>query len=385
MLGRLAFREGRGLESTAHYQRARELLADTPPSPTKALVLCATARGLLVASRAEEGFLVAAEADAMADELDLGELKALTTMTIGDARVQLGDLGGLADFERGIELAVEQSSPEAVAGTINLADTVMELGDLARAIELRESARASAERLGDARSLRWLRAERSGELYWTGRWDEALALADGFIAESEGGSRHYLDAHCRVMRGRIRLARGDSAGALDDAARAVELGREARDPQALYPTLAFHARALTTVGEPGDASAFAGELLELVRQQGALPLAYLWIVDQALALVALGRGAELAEAAPRSLVPTPWNTAGQAIARGDARLGAEALAAIGALAEAALARMCAASSLAEAGRAAEAEVQLELALAFYRSVGAAAAIAEGEQLLAAAR
>ena len=186
------------------------------------------------------------------------------------------------------------------------------------------------------------------------------------------------------MRGRIARPGRQCGGAGRRRARRRAGPRGSRSAGALPHAGVPRSRADDGRGAGGRV-AFAGELLELVRRQGALPLAYLWIVDLALALVALGRGAELAAAAPRPLVPTPWNTAGQAIARGDARIGAEALAAIGALPEAALARMCAASSLAEAGRAAEAEAQLELALAFYRSVGAAAAIAEGEQLLAAAR
>ena len=384
MLGRLAFREGRGLESAAHYQRGRELLVGAPPSPTKALVLCSTARGLLVADRAEEGLSVATEAAAMADELDLDDLRALTTMTIGDARVQLGDLGGLADFERGIELAVEHNSPEAISGYINLADTIMDLGDLPRAIELRGLARATAERLGDGRSLRWLRAERCGELYWLGRWDESLELADGFIAESDAGNRHYMEAYCRVMRGRIRLARGDTAGGIDDSSRAVALGREARDPQALYPTLAFRARAHLADGDTAGAAACLGELLGVVRERGSTPLAYLWIVDVAVSLVALGRGAELAETIPRPLVPTPWLMAAQAIAGGDPRLGAETLAAIGARPDEALARLLAAAVLAGEGKVEEAAAQLDLARAFYRSVGAESAVAEGGRLLAPA-
>jgi class 3 adenylate cyclase len=385
MLGRLAFREGRGGESALHYQSARELLTGTPPSPSKAIVLSATARGLLVAARAEEALAVASEAAAMADELDLDDVRALTTMTIGDARVQLGDLGGLADFERGIELAVEAGSPEAVSGTINLADTVMDLGEPSRAVELRELARSAAERLGDARSLRWLRAERSGELYWLGRWDEALELADAFVAESAGGSRHYMEAYCRLVRGRIRLARGETAAALEDAARAVELGREALDPQALYPTLGFRARALAAAGKSGEASASAAELLERVREQGSAPLAYLWIVDLAVTLVSLGRGHELADALPPGTAPTPWVTAGLAIARGEADAAAETLAAIGAKPDEALARMCAATSLAASERADEASAQLERARAFYRSVGAEAALAGSNRVSARAR
>ena len=214
----------------------------------------------------------------MAEALGLDELQAITRMSIGDARIELGDLHGLADFEAGIEAAVALSSPEAITGYVNLADTVMDLGELSRAIELRELAKAASERFGDARSLRWLRAERCGELYWTGRWDDAASLADDFIRESEAGDRHYMEAYCRVVRGRIRLARGNGDGAIDDAVRALEFGRQARDPQALYPPLAFLARAVLAAGRAREATDAADELLGLVHASEKTPVAYLWIL-----------------------------------------------------------------------------------------------------------
>ena len=105
---------------------------------------------------------------------------------------------------------------------------------------------------------------RCGELYWTGRWDDAASLADAFIRESEAGERHYMEAYCRVVRGRIRLARGNGDGAIDDAVRALEFGREASDPQALYPPLAFLARAVLAAGRASEAADAADELLGLV-------------------------------------------------------------------------------------------------------------------------
>ena len=178
-------------------------------------------------------------------------------MTIGDARVQLGDLGGLADFERGIELAEEQSSPEAVAGIINLADTVMELGDLARAIELRESARASAERLGDGAQPEVAPRGAERKLYWTGRWDEALALADAFVAESEG----------EAVITSTRTAGSCAGGSGSPGATVRGRWTTPRAPSSWAARLAIRRRSTprwrsalarwTTVGTPGDASAFA--------------------------------------------------------------------------------------------------------------------------------
>jgi hypothetical protein len=62
---------------------------------------------------------------------------------------------------------------------------------------------------------------------------------------------------------------------------------------------------------------------------------------------------------------------------------AEIFGAMGAVPEEAFARLRAAEALVQAGRRAEADAQLQQALAFYRSVGATAYIREAEGLFAA--
>ncbi len=383
MLGRLAFRRGDGEATLAHYRRAIELAEDAPPSRSKAWVLAQVARSYVVAAESEAAIRVGREALEMANELGMEDLRAMATMAIGDARIELGDLEGRIDFERGIALLAELNSPECVIGYANLADTLMDLGELRRAAEMRELASAAAERFGDARSIQWLRAERCGQLYWTGNWDEAVQIADAFIAESESGQRHYQEIYSRVVRGRIRLARGDSGGALDDASRALDFARGARDPQALYPALALTARANAVVGRADQAGEVAGELLERFGATDQTPVAYLWLLDLAITLHDLGRSDELLRATERTRKPTPWLAGARAVARGELEAAAGIYEGIGALPDEAVVRLRVAGALVRAGRAREADSELHRALHFYRRVGATAAVETGERLLAA--
>ncbi len=77
--------------------------------------------------------------------------------------------------------------------------------------------------------------------YYAGEWDEAFRQLDELIHEFEEHP-FWMETPCRFLRGRMRLARGDTAGAIEDAERALELAREAKDPQVLWPALAFAAR-----------------------------------------------------------------------------------------------------------------------------------------------
>ena len=381
MIGRLAFRRGDGDETIARYRAALALVEHAPPSRSKAWVLAQVARSLIIAARSEEALTTGRAALKMASELGLEDLLAIAIMAVGDARIELGDLGGRLDFERGIALAEELNSIDCVTGYANLADSLMDLGELSASIDARANAQRTAEHFGDARSIRWLRAERSGELYWTGDWDESVRLADAFIAESEAGDRHYQEIYCRVVRGRIRLARGSREEALDDAVRALEFARSARDPQALYPALALTARASHVAGKVQAAAEAADELLSRVTASDELAVAYLWLLDLAVTLHDLNRAEHLVEAIEHPRKPTPWLTGARALALGELETAAGIYERIGAAPDEALVRLRAARAFIEAGRPGDAEGELERALAFYRSVGAEAAIETGERLL----
>ena len=97
----------------------------------------------------------------------------------------------------------------------------------------------------------------------------------------------------------------------------------------------------------------------------------------------VGRESEVVALLDREHSETSWLRAARAVATGDFLLAADVLGGIGAVTAEAFFRVRSAEELVGAGRRAEADEQLPLALAFCRSVGATRYIREGEALLAA--
>jgi tetratricopeptide (TPR) repeat protein len=311
----------------------------------------------------------------------LDEIRARALNTLGVSRVKLGDPKGLADIERCLEIT-EIGSYDRLRAFINLASTVGELGKLTRSVELHEEGLREAERVGGLESVRWLRAERAWDEYLTGRWNQAVAHAEEFIAEVEGGQPHYMEAVVREVRALIRRARGDGEGALADSARALILARAAQDPQALYPALAFQSQILLAIGLRAEAVSLVDELLALLPSRRSGFVSY-WASTLAVVLTALGRRDEVEPVIESATISTRWLDAARAYAAGAFEEAANVYAEIGALSDEAFARLRAAEALVDAGRRVDADSELQQALAFYRSVGAAAYIREGERLLAA--
>jgi tetratricopeptide (TPR) repeat protein len=259
LLGELGFLSGRGGERAAHLERARALIAAAPPSPVKAAVARGRMAHLAMANRHAEAREAAAEVLTMARELGLRDMEADALGTIGLARVDAGDPGGIADLEAAIATHEREGTP-GISWHLNLAYALAALGDLPRCFASWATAAMLAERFGSMRALRSIQLQRVAEHYWTGRWDQAVAVVDALVA-SPAGEGNYLEWECRVWRGRIRLARGDLTGALDDSAAALELARRTADPMALNPACAFRACALLAAGKEGAARAMTGELL----------------------------------------------------------------------------------------------------------------------------
>jgi class 3 adenylate cyclase/tetratricopeptide (TPR) repeat protein len=382
MLADLAWSQQHRDLAYRHLERAVALVDTAPVSPTKAEVLSHVSRYHMLGGREEEAISVGEAALAMAEELGLDELRAHALNNVGAARSRRGDPRAVEDLGRSIEIARAINSPECARGYNNLGVQFAEHGDLRRAAETWREGWRVAERFGKSGPFRFLNDQRLAASFWEGRWSEALDLAEAWIAEAEAGAPRYFTRWAYEMRGRIRLSRGDLHGGLADAERSLERGRLGKDPQILFPALSFAAFAHHCADASGAAEALADELLALdpFGHLAANPVSPAF--DLAWVLSARGRAPELAEALAAAAKPSPWLDAASAIVAGDLVGAAERYARIGSVPNVAFTRLRAAEKLIAEGRHPEADVQLEKALAFYRTVDATAYIREGEAVLA---
>ena len=381
-LAYLAHHHGSSAEYHEHLDRAVELVADLGASEAKAEVLVDVANERAMAREHDRAIAAATEAREIAQALGLRELEASALAMSGVSRGLSGDPGGRDELRRAIAIAEEIESPLGAHCCGMLADLECQTGDLEAGFVLHARARRHAERFGHSGFVGWLAAERVGECYWTGDWDDGVAGADAFIAEAESGTPNFMEGYCRAMRGRIRLARGDSPGALDDAARAVAFALSADDPQTLYPALAFAARAEGVTGSREKADELATEVLDQWRRaMNANPVSS-WAVDLFCALEALGREEEFAATASSVTATTRWLEALLCMASRDFADAAARFGQIGSRPDEAFAHLRAAGALFRAGRVDEAQVPLGRATAFYRRVGARSHLLEAESIAA---
>ena len=256
----------------------------------------------------------------------------------------------------------------------NLASSLLDLGRIAEARETLEEAAAEAQRFGSMWYRDWLAPERATYMYYDGAWDEALTQIAGLIADIEqGGLTSFMESANLSVRARIRLARGDAAGAVEDAERSLAIARIAKNPQLLHPALAGLAAVRAEIGNLEEASMLVDELFENWRVHPILASAF-WLIEVAYALFRSGVGASSkrgsggsrpARSGPRPHAPTFPGTS----------------------------RLQPTSSPGWEDKPDEAYVRLRSgndadvrrALEFYRSVGATRYLDEGESMLPTSR
>ncbi len=381
----LIWRQGQRDLAHEHLARARSLIEGAGPSRSAAFVLTEISRFLLLAGQREEGTPLGRKGLAMAEALGLDELHADALCWFGSARVlNSGDRGGIEDLRRSIEIAAQANAPLQLCRAYNNLGAMFEvLGEIEPSYTVRLEGERIAERLGANTWVRWFQGIMPNLRSRRGDWDEALRIADDFIAEIEAGSPHYLEAQVRATRAKMRLARADPAGAIRDAKSALPAARAAQDPQMLYTALAVCTYVFSVTDESEEATALADEYLETLRRGVAPQWGITYLPTFAPAALRLGRAGELVEALADHL-QLPWTEAARAYASSDFMRAAEIYAAIGSKPEEAEARLRAGEALVEQGSSAEADEQLRRAVAFWQSVGATRYVGEGETLLAAA-
>jgi class 3 adenylate cyclase len=360
---------GRRDDADAHSKRAVALLADAAPSEAKADALAERARLLMLASEMSAADELATEAIEIAEQLGNDRIAASALITRGAARDDEGDL------ERGVELAERAKSlTQLVRGLNNLSEHRIRNGDLTSPIQLYERARLEAEQNGAVTHVIWAAAQELALLVVGDQWDRALETADRLIAEIDSGKPHYLEPDIRQHRATVRQARGDGAGAIDDATRAVDLGRATKDPQTLIPSLAAYASVHVGEGQPDLARRALDEALAICRSLEAhyysLAITLLWPA------LDLGLGEQFAAVFDRGGDLDRWTTAAIAAWRGDLASAATSFEIAGGLLPEAEARLRIAQRDGD-------QAELQRALAYFRRVGATRRVRDAEALLAA--
>jgi class 3 adenylate cyclase/tetratricopeptide (TPR) repeat protein len=367
---------GRRDAAQEHISRALELVAEAEPSVAKARVLAVSARHRMLAGDSDDAIRIANEALAIAEALDLDELRAHALATRGSSNAD--PEAGVADVEEALRIAVAASSPVAGAIANNLAVLASRRGELARAAALHDEATEIARRFGDVDGYRFTRGNTVYQLFFAGRWDEAMAIADDFIGECET-SPHYMEGGVRMVRSLMRLARGNVERALDDADVALALAREIKDPQRLIQSLLVSARVHALAGDRDAALGFAREGLDQVRKYPEFA-GMLWQI--VLVAEELGVRTEMLEILEQPRERSGyWEETATAGARGDHIRARELFEESGAPALAAEASLLAGEALVRAGEPEKGRRFLDEALAFSRSVGATYFVGRAEALL----
>jgi class 3 adenylate cyclase/predicted ATPase len=379
LLAQVSWYRGDQEDVLEHVQEAERLVEEAEPSVGVARVLAVSGRYRALAGDRNEGIRIARHALAMAEALSLDELRAHALVTIGTARFLGGEDGGQADVEQALEIALAIDSPVAATALNNLG-VIASHTDMSREFEFVQQSRTVAERLGDREAVRFSRGNSIFGLWSSGRWDEALAEANAFVAGSELRP-HYLEGLALQIRAEIRLGRGELKEALEDSDRALELSRRAPDPQNLFPSLAQAARHRLKIGRLGEALEIAREFVAEADRLEVAPPGYPQLTPYATEL-------RLEEELRRIVDRVPdgrYKDIAVADLDRDFTRAAELFASLRFPAAEAERRHRAAEELVATGERREALVQLERALAFYRSVGASYHVAQIEDALAEAQ
>jgi class 3 adenylate cyclase/tetratricopeptide (TPR) repeat protein len=369
-------------DSKAHDEalaRALELVGDRPDSPSRLAALAQQAAALNIRGLQAEATEVIEEALPAAERLGLDDVRSRLLELRGTTRIALGDEGGFDDLNEAIAIARKARAYTQVQNALNnRATREVSLGRLAEARKTLAAMQANLDNDPNIGTRRWIGALSIETQYLTGDWKETMRLSDAWVAEADAGVPHILEGAVRAIRAAMFAARGETEQAAQEVERVLRRDSTAGAESQIAARLAF---ALLQQERPDEAASLLSEVLALgdrlvrVLNDSA-------IVDCAWVAHDLGQGAAFA-ACLDSKAGGSWALAAAAICATDFRGAAETLHTIGYRPGEAYARLRAAKLLVEDGRRAEADLELQRALVFWRDVGATRYVREGEALLAA--
>jgi class 3 adenylate cyclase/tetratricopeptide (TPR) repeat protein len=228
------------------------------------------AGSLSIAGRSKEALEMIDRALGLADELQSQSYSSRLYQFRGIARADLGDLDGIADLRKGLEVARESGDifAEGVAYT-NLASNLLPTSP-SEALAVWNEGIEFAVKRGITANRFWQLSESTWALFDLGRWDEVIERAIEVVEWAEGGGLMYAGAIAAAQHALVLVHRGHPADAEPLLERFVPVARDAGDPQVVVPALAAAALLAAAKDDLPAAAGFLGDLESRTRTGASL-------------------------------------------------------------------------------------------------------------------
>jgi tetratricopeptide (TPR) repeat protein len=248
---------------------AATLLEGEPPGPELVWADAEMAGSAFADGDHREGVRWAEKAMALSRQLGLGDdVRALGSR--GACRCSLGDLGGLEDMRRAIELGLERGLGRETATLYNNLGTILAtIEGPEKTLETLRLGIDFAERRG-IEEIATLAAGSSLEaLYDLGLWDELLELANRLAEKAAENQASWYLGWIRTIETDVLICRGRIEEADSILDWLLSAARESKEPQDLVPALTVAARAYLTRGNAKRAVELVHELEAVARVRDA--------------------------------------------------------------------------------------------------------------------
>jgi class 3 adenylate cyclase/tetratricopeptide (TPR) repeat protein len=247
------------------------------------------AGSLAIGGRSSEALEMVDKALRLTEDLDSEGVAARMYQYRGIARADLGDIDGIDDVRKGLQLALDAGDlASAGIGYSNLASNLYPISATG-ALEVWEEGIDFAEKRGIVTNRFWQLAESTWPLFDLGRWDEVVSRATEVVEWAESGGLSYGAAIAANQHALVLLHRGDLDGGAALLDKFVPVAREIGDLQVLVPALAASAQLAVARGDVAAAVELAREVETRTRTSGSL---YRPMHLPALVGIALAGGAD---------------------------------------------------------------------------------------------
>ena len=241
---------------------AVDVLERQPPGPELVHCYATVASDHLVTGRFEGCVQWSDRALEIAGKLSAEALEPRAIGYRGMARIYLGDMAGLQDLERGIELAERYGvSRQHAQLLVILAEVLWPIDGPDKALKVTSDGTRFAERRGVMDEAVACRTLSLGPLFDLGRWDELDDVADGILRFSERAGGDYSAVLAEPWSAQTRLLRGDVAQAKSLISRTIPRAREIADAQVVVPAIAIGGLVDVYAGRAAEAGESVGALM----------------------------------------------------------------------------------------------------------------------------